>query len=274
MTYRIKNWQENFENHESRKVKGVRWVAMPNKHDGKGYRRIAQHPRGVELFCAWTLLLQVASKMPERGVLADEDGPLDADDLSAMTGFPAEIFELAFQALTEPKIAWLEVAGGTAEAGGSPAFSRDFPESPGIGGNFRLEGNGREGNGTPPGGGGDPPPTDVPLVDDDTGKEAVRLYRQITGRQPKPGQRDEIRSEVHNLVAWEEVLRRRTLANKDPSRVDWILEDYRAALPPPDLPPEVFDDPHLQAQRDDITAKKRQFMARVNDGQTKQVGTG
>lgn len=112
---------------------------MPNKHDGKSYRRIAAHRDGVPVFAAWTLLLEVASKMPTRGLLSDEDGPLDADDLAAMTGFPTQIFELAFSLLTQPKIAWLEV---------DEQESRSIPESPGVSRDFALEQNRIEEQGT------------------------------------------------------------------------------------------------------------------------------
>lgn len=143
--YRVKNWQEHFENHESRKVKRVSWVAVPNKHDGKGYRRVAASPDGVPVLAAWTLILQVASKMPVRGVLADEDGPLDSTDLAAMTGFPAEIFEKAFKLLIEPKIGWLERVDEQAEI---PTLPDNLPQSPGVAGKSALEQNRTEQNGT------------------------------------------------------------------------------------------------------------------------------
>lgn len=106
--YRIKDWAKNFENAETRKYKHVRWVPIPNKHDGKGYRRLAKHERAVEIFCGWNLLLQVASKCPVRGVLADDDGPLSPEDLADMTGFPEAIFAIALEALSAEKIGWIE----------------------------------------------------------------------------------------------------------------------------------------------------------------------
>lgn len=141
MTYRIKDWDTHFENHESRKIKAARWVGLPNKHDGKSYRRIAGHRDGIPVFAAWTLILEVASKMPVRGVLADEDGALDASDLSAMTGFPSEIFDKAFKLLTEHKIGWLEEVG-------VPETSRVLPKLPDETGKTAVEQKGRELNGT------------------------------------------------------------------------------------------------------------------------------
>lgn len=138
-TYRIKDWDLHFENHDSRKITNARWFPMPNKHDGKSFRRLAAHQDGVPVFAAWTLLLEVASKMPVRGVLSDEDGPLDSDDLAAMTGFPPDIFDLAFGLLIHEKVAWLEVEGAKRDA---------VPELPAASRNVALEQNGTEGNGT------------------------------------------------------------------------------------------------------------------------------
>lgn len=107
-TYSIKNWDAEFENHESRKLKRVRWVSVPNKHDGKTFRRIARHERAVEIWCAWSLIIEVASKMPVRGVLFDTDGPLDADDLADKTNFPVSIFQIALEVLVDPRFGWME----------------------------------------------------------------------------------------------------------------------------------------------------------------------
>lgn len=150
-TYRVRDWDKHFENHESRKVKRSFWVPIPNRHDGKSYRRIAAHADGVAVFAAWILILEAASKMPERGVLADEDGPLDADDLAAMTGFPSSIFEAAFRLLPEDRVGWLEVQESKPRRRKSPdntlkspAVSRNLPESPGMPGNAAVELNGTE----------------------------------------------------------------------------------------------------------------------------------
>ena len=110
MAYRIKNWDKDYEKAQTRKVNRAYWVAVPNKHDGRGYRRVARHARNTELFAAWILIVQVASKMPVRGLLVDGDGPLDSQDLADKTGFPSKIFDLAFVVLVEPKIGWLEHA--------------------------------------------------------------------------------------------------------------------------------------------------------------------
>lgn len=128
--FRIKDWAKNFENSESRKYKSLAWVPVKNKHDGKGYRRVVAHPKSVQVFCAFILMVEVASKMPTRGVLLDEDGPLTASDLAFKTGFPEHIFDVAFSVLTDAKIAWIEVVDVPAHPN-APGDAGKSPEMPG-----------------------------------------------------------------------------------------------------------------------------------------------
>ena len=129
--YRIRNWSDVFENSQSRQYQRLTWTPLPNKHDGKSYRRLMSMADGPALYGAWVLLVQVSSKCPERGVLADQDGPLDAEDLSHKTGAPAELFARAFEVLTQPKIAWVEAVSLPADQqhanSGSTAALRNMP---------------------------------------------------------------------------------------------------------------------------------------------------
>jgi hypothetical protein len=93
----------------------MRWVAIPNKHDGKSYRRVTRGEDGAALYGAWCLIVQVASKCPVRGFLADHDGPLDAIDLSDKTCIPESIFQRALEILTSPAIGWLSRSEDPAE---------------------------------------------------------------------------------------------------------------------------------------------------------------
>ena len=108
IAYQIRDWDKLFERAQSRKCDRIHWVATPNKHDGKGFRRIARHPKCCEIFTAWILIMQVASKQSQRGLLVDNDGPITTEDLADKTGYPEKIFKLAFEVLSGPKIGWLE----------------------------------------------------------------------------------------------------------------------------------------------------------------------
>lgn len=205
--YRIKDWNIHFENSESRKVKLLRWAPMPNKHDGKGYRRLVAHVESVNLFCAWNLIVQVASKMPTRGVLIDEDGPLTSSDLSFITGFPESIFELGFSILSDPaaKINWIEKFDTTAEPQKptqEPENPRKLPGEPGNNpdqsGDAGLEGKGIEGNGKEEGASAEPPPARR-----EKAKEPQSIESIIAELSKEPAYEFlDVRNEALKMVVW------------------------------------------------------------------------
>lgn len=147
-TYRVRNGSALFETAETRKLKHLQWVAVPNKHDGKGYKRLLRLQDGPLVYAAWLLILQVASKCPKRWTLADDDGPLTPQDLADKTDFPVEYFERAFKALIKKEIGWLELEDTDEDSGSAPATSPATPATPPEDcGTKGIEGNGIEGNG-------------------------------------------------------------------------------------------------------------------------------
>lgn len=110
--YKITNWDALFETYETKKLAHLKWVPVPNKHDGLGFRRLAAQKNRCELFAAWNLILQVASRgrrASERGLLQRGGKPLQPDDLAIMTGFPASVFESALKFFSSPQIGWLSI---------------------------------------------------------------------------------------------------------------------------------------------------------------------
>lgn len=105
--YSIQGWDEHFENAASRKLRHLTWVPIPNRHDTGGYRRVMRHERGPEIYAAWVLMVQVASKSNPRGSLSNGSRPFDAEDLADKTGCPAEVFRIAFEVLSSERIGWL-----------------------------------------------------------------------------------------------------------------------------------------------------------------------
>lgn len=98
--YKIRNWGDLFENNRSRTVKDLAWVAIPNRHDGENFSSIMLHPQGAEIFSAWILMLQVASRCQPRGsLLRDAGKPHTARTLSVKTRAPEKWFALAFDYL-------------------------------------------------------------------------------------------------------------------------------------------------------------------------------
>ena len=107
---RIKDWDRLFENSRSRQVAELRWVSLPNKHDGDGYTELVTgHPNGPAHYGAWVVIVQVASKCQPRGTLVRDNGEShDPASLARKTRFPAELFAEAVPRLLNPEIGWLE----------------------------------------------------------------------------------------------------------------------------------------------------------------------
>lgn len=136
--YKIAGWSDRYETHESRKLKKLAWVAVPNGHDSLGYRKITREPDACDLFAAWVLILQVASKastVEGRGTLQNGATEYSPEDLADMTGFPACIFARAFSFFSSERVKWLEPitcgyipeksAGVPGESAGTPGKSPD-----------------------------------------------------------------------------------------------------------------------------------------------------
>lgn len=107
MTLEIVGWSEHFENNRSREYKHLRWVPVPNKHDGEGFSTLMHDEHGLEDFACWILIVQIASKCkPRNGRLARDDGSaLTPRAMSLKTQAPAHAFERAIPRLIE--IGWL-----------------------------------------------------------------------------------------------------------------------------------------------------------------------
>ena len=140
--YSIVDWNKHFENSRSRAYEHLHWIPIPNRHDGGGFSALACQPDASDLLAGWILIVQVASKMPVRGVLADKNGPLTADDLSVRTRFKAKIFTRCFEFLTNPKVRWL-----LCEQSAVSALSANNQDSISLVPLNRTEQNGIEQNG-------------------------------------------------------------------------------------------------------------------------------
>jgi hypothetical protein len=111
--YRVKDWNRVHENYTTRKLPVLRMVQSPNSFGTSGYRALEDQPDEIKIpvYCAFHLILCVASQCPQRGLLIDNDGrAITAKMLRRKTGFPEQIFDLAFDVLTdtEKDICWLE----------------------------------------------------------------------------------------------------------------------------------------------------------------------
>jgi len=104
--YSVTGWDRHFENSRSRNVQDLAWVPVPNRFDGEKYSLLMQHKQAAQLFSAWILILEVASRCNPRGTLKRSDGtPHDPASLALKTRAPAAWFELALPFFTKNR--WL-----------------------------------------------------------------------------------------------------------------------------------------------------------------------
>ena len=105
--WRVTNWDKHFETAQTRPYKLLRWVPMPNKHDGDGFTQLIEHEHGAMHYGAWCLLVQVASRCNPRGTLIRETGkPHDEKSLARMTRIGVHVFIEAIPRFIA--IGWLE----------------------------------------------------------------------------------------------------------------------------------------------------------------------
>jgi hypothetical protein len=154
MAYRIHDWDEYFENHRTRELGLMRWVPVPNKHDGDSFVELLSHPNGMAHYGAWVLLLQVASKCNPRGFLVRSTGEFhNVDTLAKLTHGSKEVFVEALPRLVS--IGWLDTQdqnGDWVNVGGCPRKNGACPrtvrrKAAKKRGQVTMEVKGMEGNG-------------------------------------------------------------------------------------------------------------------------------
>lgn len=109
--YVIRDWEKTYEISQSKRIpdgKPLSYVPMPTKQDGKGLRRILRSENALSVFGVWCLVVELAAKMPRRGVLADADGPFDVEDIADSIGIDPKPVEELLKLVTGGKINWIE----------------------------------------------------------------------------------------------------------------------------------------------------------------------
>jgi len=101
MAYEIVDWDELYENHDTRKLEHLRWVSVPIKHDGLGFRTIFTIDPTGRYFAAFVLMLQLAAKKKPRGII-----PLSPGEMGIKTGMAGDTFKEAIPHLIS--IGWVK----------------------------------------------------------------------------------------------------------------------------------------------------------------------
>ncbi len=105
--YRIKDWNDNFENNRTRELLKLSWVPIPNSLDGAGYTELIEHQNGPAHYAVWVGCVIVASKCDPRGtLLRGSKKAHNLGSLSRISRIPQMVFEEALPRLIE--LGWLE----------------------------------------------------------------------------------------------------------------------------------------------------------------------
>ena len=74
--YRIKNWNEIYENNRTRELKNMLWLALPVKLNGYGFTLTMEEKEGLLLFGGFIVLLEIGAQCTPRGTFVKENIPL------------------------------------------------------------------------------------------------------------------------------------------------------------------------------------------------------
>lgn len=147
--FRIKQWNKLFENSRSRTVADLAWVAIPNHHDGENYSIIMAEKNAAEIFSAWVLMVQVASRCHPRGTLLRDNGkPHDAKSLAIKTRGREDWFSSAMSFILN-NTDWIELVDVSVEShqpDTQPSLDHHSSAEEGREGREGIEGNEKKGS--------------------------------------------------------------------------------------------------------------------------------
>lgn len=108
--YRVRDWNENFENADTRKLKRMRYLLLPTDLDKDAYVELIDHQSGPAHFGVWVALLELAAQGKPRGDLARSNGePHTIYTMARLTRIPERTIETALERLCSKSVGWLEL---------------------------------------------------------------------------------------------------------------------------------------------------------------------
>lgn len=115
MSFTVIDWENNFENSQSKRWENIRWVPIPNKQ-GIGYKKIMQQKNGAEIFGCWIAIVECASRQKPRGVI-----DMTIDDLSLETMINVTTLAKSIDYITT--LGWLRVDSEQTQSLPTPQYT-------------------------------------------------------------------------------------------------------------------------------------------------------
>jgi hypothetical protein len=127
--WRIKNWNERFENHHSRPLKSLSWLHFP-LDQGDGYADLLDHPEGAAHLGIWLAVVMIAARCDPRGTLRRGAGnPHTCASIARESRAEARLVEDCLPRLV--RIGWIEdistVSNATRESRAESPSPRENP---------------------------------------------------------------------------------------------------------------------------------------------------
>lgn len=223
---RVRDWDKHFERAQTRKIDSpLSWIALPTAHDGCKFRKLIRTKRGVTIFGAFCLLLEVGAKMDKRGDFVRPDRSiLTCEDFEAITGADRRTFHSAIELLTSKEFGWLELVAISQNGGSSPPPRSDMREEERREEERRREERGSRAPDSKTGQGVDSASNPSERV------RSIELIRQILDRVPGQQMRKRIEEEVTDLECWQRVLEIWKEKGHNPGSFDFMLDRYKKEL--------------------------------------------
>jgi hypothetical protein len=110
--YRIKDWQNIYENNRSRELKNLRWVYLPINLSGDGYSQIMEDKKnGPSIFGAFIAVIELAAQCCPRGDLIKSSGePHDFSSIGRICRINSSLIESTISFCINP-LNWIEIIG-------------------------------------------------------------------------------------------------------------------------------------------------------------------
>jgi len=104
----IKNWNQYFENGQTRRIKNLAYSLMQVDHDPLTRKLLLRKgAEGYRALAVFAELVGIAARCPQRGLLADSKGPVMPDRIAAMTGLALGEVEAGLELLASKDVAWI-----------------------------------------------------------------------------------------------------------------------------------------------------------------------
>lgn len=109
LAYAIKRWSSRFENAQSRRTKDLNHSLTPHELNSAHLEYLMSEEGGPMALAVWHILIQMATRCPQRGLLVNEDGPLTDKDIAKACHLPEQQISRALSLLMSESIGWLDV---------------------------------------------------------------------------------------------------------------------------------------------------------------------